>query len=186
MGGRITLQQLRAAAVPMHVAEAADVHQNVEAQAVRRGKGARQFVMFAAVLRGQRDDLRDAPLAQRGHGIAHLAEAVVRVWVQQRRGQVDLQRHGFAWRRKNEIDMRRVCRHGLDGRIAHQLTCRLPQHRAAFTLKLTGSGVLYQRGTGAHLAQQMLAQVCAATLFFQQLERSGVLHIPCRARGSRA
>jgi hypothetical protein len=43
------LDELDAAAVAMHVAEAADVHEDVEAEAVAGGEGAQQLVVAAAV-----------------------------------------------------------------------------------------------------------------------------------------
>jgi hypothetical protein len=43
--GREILHDLDAAAMAVHVAEAADVHENVEAELLARGEGAQQFVV---------------------------------------------------------------------------------------------------------------------------------------------
>ena len=48
-----TLDRLHAAAMAMHIAEAADIHQDVEAQLVAGREGTRQLIMAAAVARAQ-------------------------------------------------------------------------------------------------------------------------------------
>ena len=53
----VALQELDAAAMAMHVAEAADVHEDVEAEAVPGAEGAEQLVVASAMLRAERDEL---------------------------------------------------------------------------------------------------------------------------------
>src|SRR5208283_3847942 len=57
MSGGIALHDLHAAAMAMHIAEAADVHQDVEAELLPGAEGARNFVMTAAMTQAQIDDL---------------------------------------------------------------------------------------------------------------------------------
>jgi hypothetical protein len=52
------LDDLHAAAMAMHVAEAADVHEDVEAQSGAGVKGAQGFVVLAAMAQAQLYDLR--------------------------------------------------------------------------------------------------------------------------------
>ena len=47
-GGRF-LSNLDAAAVPVHVAEAADVHKNVEAKLLTGAERAQHFIVLAAI-----------------------------------------------------------------------------------------------------------------------------------------
>ena len=60
-----TLDRLHAAAMAMHVAEAADIHENVEAQLVAGRKGARQLIMAAAMARAQQQQLLAARRIER-------------------------------------------------------------------------------------------------------------------------
>ena len=50
------LQDLDAAAMAMHVAEAADVHEDVEAEAMTGAEGPKEFVVASAMLRAKGDD----------------------------------------------------------------------------------------------------------------------------------
>ena len=65
MKGREILHDLHAAAMPVHVAEAADVHENVEAELLSRGKRTRHLVVLAAMAQTDVDDLAAARLARR-------------------------------------------------------------------------------------------------------------------------
>src|SRR5690242_12307255 len=69
---RERLQDLHAAPMTMHVAEAADIHQNVEAQRLARCELAEQFIVTSAMTDAQVDDLRATPLAQRAHLLPNL------------------------------------------------------------------------------------------------------------------
>jgi len=51
--------------VAVHVAEAADVHENVEAELLARGKRAQQFVVLAAMAQAEIDDFAAPRLARR-------------------------------------------------------------------------------------------------------------------------
>jgi len=90
--GREILHDLNAAAVPMHVAEAADVHQDVEAKLLARGKCTRQFVVLPAMTQPEVDDLAAARLAGRFDLPANLAEGIMTVPVNERGGKFDLER----------------------------------------------------------------------------------------------
>ena len=54
----VGLDELHAAAMAVHVAEAADVHQDVEPEALPGGKRPRQLVVRPAMLHPERDNLR--------------------------------------------------------------------------------------------------------------------------------
>jgi hypothetical protein len=54
------LDDLRAAAMAVHVAEAADVHEDVEPEGGSGVEGAEGFVVAAAVAQAELDDLGDA------------------------------------------------------------------------------------------------------------------------------
>ena len=60
----VSLQQLRASPMPVHVAKAAHIHQDVELQTICRGKGTRQFIVCSAVLGSQTDQFDDALFAE--------------------------------------------------------------------------------------------------------------------------
>ncbi len=78
----------------VHVAEAADVHENVEAQGGAGVEGAEGFVVAAAVAQAQLDDLVDAGFGQSGDQVADLPVGVVAGGVEQRRGQLDFKGFG--------------------------------------------------------------------------------------------
>src|SRR5580692_9053706 len=59
-----TLLDLYAAPMPMHIAETADVHQNVKAQSRSRVKGTEGFVMASATPQADLDDFRHAALGK--------------------------------------------------------------------------------------------------------------------------
>ena len=90
-GGELLLN-LNAAAVAVHVAEAADVHQDVEAELLAGAEGAQHLVMAAAMAQASIDDLAAACFADALDCLANLAIRIVAVLVQQRGGQFDLQR----------------------------------------------------------------------------------------------
>ena len=72
------LDDLRAAAMAVHVAEAADVHKNVEAQSGPGVKSAECLVVAATVTQTQLNDFGHARLGQRTHLVANLPVRVVR------------------------------------------------------------------------------------------------------------
>ena len=51
------LQNLNAAAMAVHIAEATDIHQDVKAQSLPGGELAQQFIVSSALLRAEGDDL---------------------------------------------------------------------------------------------------------------------------------
>ena len=67
------LQDLYAAAMTVHIAEAADIHQDVEAQSLTGGELAQQLVVAPAMARAERDDLVAARRIQSGDGACDLA-----------------------------------------------------------------------------------------------------------------
>src|SRR5216684_2461071 len=84
-----------AAAVAMHVAEAADIHQDVEAKLLPGAEGAQHFVMTAAVAESQVDDLAANDFARGFDRQANLAIRIVAVLVNQRGRQFDLEQLFF-------------------------------------------------------------------------------------------
>ena len=100
-GGEV-LDDLRAAAMAVHVAEAADVHENVEAKGGAGVKGAKGLIVPAAVLQAQLDDFGDAGGGQAGDEVANLAVGVVAGGVEEGGGELDFERLGAL----NEVDER--------------------------------------------------------------------------------
>ncbi len=86
----------------VHVAEAADVHEDVEAESGAGVEGAESFVVPAAVPQAQLDDLGDAGGGQGRDEIANLAVGVVAGGVEQRGGELDFEGFGAL----DEIDER--------------------------------------------------------------------------------
>src|SRR5208283_2496639 len=106
MSGGIVLHNLHAAAMTMHIAEAADVHQDVEAELLPGAEGARNFVMTAAMTQAQIDDLSSLRFGQSIHNLANLPVGMVGMLVEQRGSQFHLQRVVV-----EQVDQR----HDLDG-----------------------------------------------------------------------
>ena len=67
---RECLHHLNAAPVPVHVAEAAGIHQDVEAELLPGAEAAQHFVVLAAMAQAQVDDLAPASLARHLHAPA--------------------------------------------------------------------------------------------------------------------
>src|ERR1035437_2675835 len=89
--GREILHDLHAAAVAVHVAEAADVHEDVEAKLLAGGEGTRQLVMASAMAQAEVDDFAAARLARTFNRSTKLPVGVMTVAVEERRGEIDLQ-----------------------------------------------------------------------------------------------
>ena len=96
MLGRELLFDLNAAAVAVHVAEAADIHEDVEAELLARAEGAPEFVMVATVADAALDDFIPAGLADILDFLANLAIAVVGVLVNESRREFVFERLGAA------------------------------------------------------------------------------------------
>ncbi len=103
-GGEL-LADLNAAAVAVHVAETADIHQDVEAELLPGAEGPQHFVMAAAISQPQVDDLAANLLARRLHRLPNLPVGIVAMLVDQRGRQLDLERFFFqkidGWGRSN-------------------------------------------------------------------------------------
>ena len=94
MQGGEGLDDLRAAAMAVHVAEAAGVHKNVKPQSRSGVEGAQGFVMLAAMAQAKLDDFVDAGFGQSCDEVANLAVGVVAGGVEQRGGQLDFEGFG--------------------------------------------------------------------------------------------
>src|ERR1700722_10648924 len=75
----VGLQQLNAAPVPMHIAEPADVHEDVEAEAVSRTEGPQKLIMASAMLRPQSNQLAKLRRGQFSDVAAKLAIGVMAI-----------------------------------------------------------------------------------------------------------
>src|SRR5207244_10940438 len=67
---RKVLPDLNASAVAVHVAEATDVHENVEAELMPGAEGAKHFIVVAAVAGAESYDLAPHTLAAGREGLA--------------------------------------------------------------------------------------------------------------------
>src|SRR5208282_4075436 len=92
VGGREILHDLDAAAMAMHIAETADVHENVEAELLARGEGAQQLVMAATMAQAEVYDFAAARLAGCRECFANLPVGVMTVAVNERGGEFGLER----------------------------------------------------------------------------------------------
>ena len=102
MRGGEVLHGLDAAAMAMHVAEAADVHEDVEAELLASGERAREFVVLAAMAEAEVDDFVASLFADALDRLANLLVAVVTVAVDQGCSEFDLEGIGI-----EQIDQRR-------------------------------------------------------------------------------
>jgi hypothetical protein len=75
----VRLQELNAAAVTVHIAKAADVHEDVESEAVACTEGSEKFVVTPAVPGPQPDEFGKAVGAEGGDVVAELSVGVVAV-----------------------------------------------------------------------------------------------------------
>src|SRR6185437_15161960 len=88
---RERLQDLHAAPMTMHVAEAADIHQNVKAQRLAGCELAQQLIMTYAMMNAEVDDLRAARFAERANLPPNLPVGIMTGAVQQRAGNLHLE-----------------------------------------------------------------------------------------------
>ena len=144
--GGEALDDLRAAAMAVHVAEAADVHEHIEAEGGSGVEGAEGFVVAAAVAQAELDDLVDAGGGQAGDEVADLAVGVVAGGVEQRGGQLDFKGFGAL----DQID--HCVRQAIGGSGARSSAAAWASQLAGFDLVGVGLGVFDQRGGGADFA----------------------------------
>src|SRR5208283_5529064 len=76
VSSREILHDLNAAAMAVHVAEAADVHENVEAELLSGGEGTQQFIVLAAMAQAEVDDFVALRRASRFDGPAKLTVGI--------------------------------------------------------------------------------------------------------------
>src|ERR1019366_4102860 len=119
--GREILHDLHATPVAVHVAEAADVHENVEAKLLAGGKGTRQLVVASAMAQAKVDDFAAARLARTFNRSTKLPVGVMAVAVEERRGELNLKGIGI-----QQIDQQR----GVNGGASHQFSGGLLQFAA--------------------------------------------------------
>src|SRR5262249_29860991 len=86
-----SLHHLDTAAMPVHVAEAACVHKNVEAKLLSGAEAAQHFVMLAAMPQAQIDNLSPPAFARGLHCLPNLAIRKMAVLVKQRRRNLNLE-----------------------------------------------------------------------------------------------
>jgi hypothetical protein len=107
MDGREILHDLDAAAMAVHIAEAADVHENVEADLLAGGKGTQQFVVLPAMAQAKIDDFAATRLAGGFDRMAQLPVRIMTVSVNKRGGEFDLEGVGVQRIVVEEINQRR-------------------------------------------------------------------------------
>jgi len=107
----------------MHIAEAAYVHEDVEAQSRSGMEGAQGLVVTSPVAQTKFDNFRYAGFRKSGDQVANLPIGVVAGRVEQCRCQFYLQRLGAF----DQIDYRSGC----DGRSGEKFGCGLGQGRVA-------------------------------------------------------
>ena len=90
----VRLDELDAAAMAVHVAEAAYVHEDVELEGLSGGEGAREFVVAAAVAGAEGDEFGDAGRREGGDGALELTPGVVGFGIEERGGEFDFEGAG--------------------------------------------------------------------------------------------
>ena len=148
------LDELDAAAMAVHVAEAANVHEDVEFEALAGGEGAGEFVVAAAMFGAEGDEFGDAGGGQCGDGALELAPGVVALGVEERGGEFDFERAGVF----DEIDDGG----GLDGLVGHQFGGGGAEFGAGGDGVVVGRGVLDQRGRGLDLADEGVGEAAGS------------------------
>src|SRR5213076_2454736 len=81
-----------ASAVAVHVAEATDVHENVEAELMPGAEGPKHFIVLAAMAEAEIYDLAADNFACGRNGLANLAIRIMTVFVDESRCQLEFQR----------------------------------------------------------------------------------------------
>ena len=148
LGGE-SLHDLDAAAVAVHVAEAADVHEDVEAELLAGAERAQHFVVLAAMTQAQIDDLAPATFARDLHGLPNLPVGMMAVLVNQRGREFDFERLFI-----EQIDDGLGWRYWLRCSIISRAACRNSRRVSiSYGIRI---GILDQSGSHAHFAQQFL------------------------------
>ncbi len=148
--GRESLHDLDAAAVAVHVAEAADVHEDVEAELLAGGERTRHLVVAAAMAQAEVDDFTALRFASRSDCLAKLPIRIMTVTVQERGGKLDLERVVSRRIVIHQINQRRR----LDGGVSHQFGGGLLEFATRLDFIAIRIGVLDQRGRDPHFAQE--------------------------------
>src|SRR5207244_11997720 len=94
---RKVLPDLNASAVAVHVAEATDVHENVEAELMPGAEGPKHFIVLAAMAEAEIYDLAADNFACGRNGLATLAIRITTVVVAESGCRVAFQRHSFEY-----------------------------------------------------------------------------------------
>src|SRR5207248_10548156 len=84
---RKVLPDLNASAVAVHVAEATDVHENVEAELMPGAEGPKHFIVLAAMAEAEIYDLAADNFACGRNGLANLAIRIMTVFVDESRSE---------------------------------------------------------------------------------------------------
>ena len=169
------LQDLHAAAVAVHVAEGADIHENVEAEFLAAAIGARDFVVASAMTQPQVDDLSALGGSHALNHAANLPIGMVQALIKESCRQLNLER--FVFQQINK-------RSGIDSSGAEYLGGGSSQLAAALQLVNIGFGVLHQRRSGMDLTQKhglhTLAQFSRLLLdLVQHALGTRVVHVVC-------
>ena len=145
VGRRKILHDLHAAPVAVHVAEPANVHQDVESELLPRGKSAQHLIVFAAIAQAEINDFPASCIPRRNHRLANLPVRIMTVLVKERRCELNLD-----FILIEQIHQRRRPKRS----ALHQVRRRLLKLAPGFHLVGTRVRILHQRGRDPHLAQQ--------------------------------
>ena len=151
---RETLLNLRAAAVAMHVAKAAYVHQDVKLKLLPRMEAPQKLIMPSAMPHAQVDDFAALLCRERLHPLCDLPVRMMAGRIQQRRGHLHFQRP-VLYQIHQRSRLKRHAFHQFGGGMFH-LSSRL-----AFIL--AGVGILHQRRRHARWTQKLLLGLRAQT-----------------------
>ena len=157
------LSNLHATTMTMHIAEAANVHEDVEAELLPGAVGSQHLVVVAAMTQAQIDDFPLHLRSQAVQLIANLAIRVLAMLVEQSSSEFKLER----------IRIEQINQPGaLNGSGLHQLSRSLPQLAPSFNFVNAGISVLDQGGCYPNFLQQFPR--CALSQF--RVRRPNLFH----------
>src|SRR5581483_4321621 len=93
--GSESLPDLNAAAMTVHIAKSADVHEDVEAELLTSAKWPEDLIVLAAVPKAEFNDLLPSIRARGLHCLADLTVRIITVFVQKRGRQLHFERFGI-------------------------------------------------------------------------------------------
>ena len=168
----------------VHVAEAADIHEDVEPESCSGVESAKRLVVLAALPQPDFDNFQNRGVGETGQKVADLAVGVVAGGVEERGGELDFEGFGAF----DELHKRGI----VNGHVAKKIGSSLGKVGLGFDQVFVRLGVFDQRGSGADLTDKKLGGFCGESgrgvavergkFIDESLGRPGV-EVPCGTGG---